>query len=205
MADLAVSGPALFRPYEDLIEATFSRPLGSGWRHTFGERWIELFKRPYTEKLKVAFDAMKEALYDSTLVDLGGGNYFKQVGYKFSQLMGCKSYVVVDKYLIFSEQDATSKPQLSAIEEDMLRFVSRQGVGDCNFMINGIDNFIVVGQDYHEALARELTRVTRPGRLVFGLGSDLFEWLNPNDWRDLSPNTDGFTKVFQRNYTCTTA
>jgi len=57
------------------------------------------------------------------------------------------------------------------VRADLLNFVSRLTDCSVNITINGIDSDLIYVEGYHEAVAQEIMRVTKPGGVIFGNSS----------------------------------
>ena len=104
--------------------------------------------------------------------------------------MGVRTYINVDRdygdypvnpLAALNEGDIGDLHKLS-VKADMLDFVARMRDDSANFMLNGIDFASVPGSErYHEVLAQELVRATKPGGLVFGINATV-----DHIWREMS-------------------
>lgn len=133
------------------------------------------------------------------LVDLGGGFYDGLQ--KIAVSLGVSTYINVDKFAFtypekpnpfvdsfeeMAKQEGEDvdpsemkdgETQLVHVKADLLDFVSRMPDNSTNFTINGIDLLILGSRPYHEALAKEVSRATFPGGLVFGCASPVLDYL----------------------------
>lgn len=93
-------------------------------------------------------------------------------------------------YLV-SNYDVENLPEYGIVCDDMLDFVSRLPDDSANFMMNGIDGFILTGSsEYKDALAREIVRTLKPGGIVFGSSF----WAVSEKFKGL-----GLERLFQEN------
>lgn len=134
---------------------------------------------------------------------------------------GVSVYVDVDRFLIQDEKDENyfgktgsvnpSKDmasdaekkrlqemypdtQIALVQADMLDFISRLNENAGNFVINGIDRFVIPDQKYHTALARELRRTTKKGGIIMGVNSEVLKQLDPDVFQpiiNLTNTADG--------------
>ncbi|MBT9169089.1 MAG: hypothetical protein DDT19_02441 [Syntrophomonadaceae bacterium] len=120
---------------------------------------------------------LKQHLAGEVLIDLGGGTGYMK---KFLKNLGVCTYINVDRTLGSNETIANPNPSLPIHEEtseglhkidvnaDMLDFIARLRNDSANFILNGIDSFVISDKKYHKALAQELIRATKQGGLIFG-------------------------------------
>lgn len=134
---------------------------------------------------------------------------------------GASVYVDVDRFLIQDEEDENyfgktgsvnptkdmasdierrrlqnkyPDTQIALVQADMLDFTSRLDENAGNFVINGIDRFVVPDQKYHTALARELIRTTKRGGIIMGVNSEVLKQLDPDVFQpimNLTNTADG--------------
>ncbi|MEK7633005.1 MAG: hypothetical protein AAB473_04420 [Patescibacteria group bacterium] len=162
-------------------------PYSENWDHAlslFGDRSEE--EKALVEKERGYF---KEHLEGAPFVDVGGG--FGRM-FSFAVASGSSMYVNIDRWRFQSEEsgpnpmvpfsiqrigdDARSIVRVSVCA-DMLDVLSRMKDDSASFVINGIDFMMVKNEKYHEALAKEVYRATRPGGLIFGIESPVLDIL----------------------------
>jgi hypothetical protein len=87
------------------------------------------------------------------------------------------------------------------VRADILDLVGRLPDACGSFMINGIDTAVIDSPEYHRALCNELVRATRPGGLVFGMNSEVFNLLkNRKDKFELVDHQPPNGYVFRRRF-----
>jgi len=130
-------------------------------------------------------DFLRRHLSGQVLIDLGGGSSAMS---NLASEFGCSTYVNVDR-APYDEKE-NPNPFVPAghwrvgdtmnlhVHADMLEFVSMVRENTVNCIINGIDTIIVDDIKYHEALAREMIRVTKKGGLIFGTTSYALDQIN---------------------------
>jgi hypothetical protein len=82
----------------------------------------------------------------------------------------------------------------------MLDFVSRLRDGSVNFVINGIDTWVIDHPEYDNALADEIERATKIGGVAFGMNSNAL-WLlrGRRSVREFKTNsTRSDVKIFEK-------
>src|SRR3989338_5534956 len=161
--------------YNELIKVAerFRNGLGrrlstTGEGGVYASSWLD--SRIVGEK---AIEVLKSYLAGKPLFDLGGGSL--SVMNRFTQSCEGTTYYNIERYfhdsVPVSENSircGSSIDPTRVIRMDMLDFVSKLKPLSANFTINGIDSFWIPDKRYHEALARELGRVTQVGNIVFG-------------------------------------
>lgn len=169
--------------------------LVTGLETSYSENWdhaLSLFGERSEEERELIVGERKyfrEHLEGMPLVDVGGG-----FGRMFSLAVasGSSMYVNIDRWRFQSEEsgpnpmvpfsiqrigdDARSIVRVSVCA-DMLDVLSRMKDDSASFVINGIDFIMVKNEKYHEALAKEIYRATRPGGLIFGIESPVLDIL----------------------------
>lgn len=117
-------------------------------------------------------------------MDLGGGRGGMMFDLAVNRT-GAQMYINVDRGSFANPNPPNSLEPASVnpspdkskfiikVKADMLDFLARIKDGSANFAINGIDEIIINDHRYHQALATELVRATKPGGLIFGLGSEV--------------------------------
>lgn len=162
-------------------------PYSENWDHAtslFGER-SEEEKALVVEERKY----FREHLESAPLVDVGGG--FGRL-FSFAVASGSSMYVNVDRWRFHDEERGPNPITPSSVQRigddarsivrvsvcaDMLDTLSRMKSDSANFTINGIDFIMVKNEKYHEALAKEIYRATKPGGLIFGIESPVLDIL----------------------------
>lgn len=157
------------------------------------EHWLDkIFWEVHAELLQFIQGKISQEL----LIDLGGG---RQATMKWlAEEFKAKTYVNVEKYLpdkfplnprvnIAEQLGQTPKEketEIVFVRADMLDFISRVPNNSANFTVNGIDAFVISSPEYHSALAREISRATKVGGVVFGINSDALWELREDRFRD---------------------
>lgn len=144
--------------------------------------WSEVIN---TENENAVRDFLRRHLSGQVLIDFGGGTSAMS---NLASEFGCSIYVNVDR-APYGEEEKPN-PLVPAyhrqvgdtmnlhVHADMLDFISRVKENSVNCIINGIDVIIVDDSKYHEALAREMIRVTKKGGLIFGTTSYALDQIN---------------------------
>jgi len=121
------------------------------------------------------------------LIDLGAGTG-RTVG-DICRIFGVKDYVSVDRHYMdfpnklessdisYREEESEGLHEI-LVNSDMLDFISRMPDNRGNFILNGIDSWVIRENDYFEALAKELIRTTKKDGIIFGIESDITYPLN---------------------------
>ncbi|OGF23390.1 hypothetical protein A2Y83_02410 [Candidatus Falkowbacteria bacterium RBG_13_39_14] len=130
-----------------------------------------------------------------SLIDLGGGTMPTMA--KFAETSKSEFYINVEKNWpdenpinpkkdIADKRDKEEylKMQYVVVKDDMLDFISKIPDNSANFTINGINYQIIKNQKYHKALAQELVRATKEGGIIFGVQSDVFNYLSGEEFKD---------------------
>jgi len=144
--------------------------------------WSEVIN---SEEENTIRDFLKRHLSGQVLIDLGGGSSAMS---NLASEFGCSTYVNVDR-APYDEKENPDPTVLAGhwrtgdtmnlhVHADMLDFVSIVKQNSVNCIINGIDVIIVNDSKYHEALAREMIRITRKGGLIFGTTSYALDQIN---------------------------
>jgi len=190
--DIMDSSRQVPEEYQRLILAQEQYARGNYLGTRFVDQWHGFDEFPH------ARDFLKQRLAGDILVDLGGRTGSFSLAY---HQFGVATYINVDRDYDGEKLNYSVNP-LAALNEadigdlhklnvkaDMLDFVARMRDGSANFMLNGIDFASVPGGErYHEALAQELVRATKPGGLVFGINATVDHiW---RDMRDKAPLSD---------------
>lgn len=173
--------------YSTLINETFCRSVGNSWVKTFSEEWFDFFKIAHYLEHDATVKIMQDSLRGGSLIDLGAGSNFMQAGYRLAEFFECRSYTAVDKHNRPVAPFPTEPTSVTLHCDDMLTFTAGLAPGDHNFTLNGIDSLVIANDHYHYALAAEISRACRPGSLVFGVCSEVFDYFKPEKWYDLSP------------------
>lgn len=157
------------------------------WQWLGGEGM--LYRGEKDDQIKQDWQRMKDKLQGTVLVDLGCGWRLETGGFMYSVVSGTKypvsAYVGVDRYAWSDipynptlnqyekaknrEIITAGSPPIGKVHADMLDFVARLPDNSVNFVLNGIDHYVMAGGgEYHKALAREIIRTLKPGGIIFG-------------------------------------
>jgi hypothetical protein len=163
----------LIRGQEGSVSREHSDNFVDHWHHDLSSRTTK----------DILNDCLRNYLADKILVDLGGGQgEMGDIAHDF----GASTYINVER-APYDETEAIDPSTpiehqrkenfLSLrVHADMLDFVSRLRDGSIdNFVINGIDTYIIDNPRYHDALVKEILRATKKGGLIFGRSSDVLE------------------------------
>jgi ubiquinone/menaquinone biosynthesis C-methylase UbiE len=140
------------------------------------DRLLTQLEKSKSEKGKLKAEQVKEyfrnKLSGQTLVDLGGdtGGFI----YQFIKRIGLANevvYISVDKFINEQLVNSGGGGNNFFVKDDMLHFLSTLKDDSVNITINGIDLLIIKNDEYHKALADEITRVTKKGGIIFGANS----------------------------------
>jgi hypothetical protein len=188
----------------------FSTPYTFCWRHLYPELYrlirfklddgtkqvIGQLEIPKTAREELEF--FQKFLSGSMLIDLGGGigrSEPEKQGtgsmWRFAELCGVATYINVDRFALGKEDEPANpyKPvqeisndqlQQIAVKDDMLDFTARIKDNSAQFVLNGIDRYIVQSEGYAKALAQEIYRATIPHGLMFGNDQVILDFL-PKD------------------------
>lgn len=167
---------------EEYIEEVISSSTGGLSEGLRGGKnklhWFSDFWKDYFISEKPIFDFLKSKLEGQTVVDLGCGINMKMRPLLEKLRVG--RYVGVDRYFYGKEKDFDYTSGSQIFEDDLLRKTSEIGDGQANFVINGIDGFIIHSDTYHELLAAEMIRATKTGGIIFGTNSRVLEIIAKN-------------------------
>lgn len=160
-----------------------------------GTRYDQVEKKKIIE----TFNLLKEKLQGSTLIDLGSSDpgSFENL-YKFATVFEVKKLIGVEKYpddtkdywqrvmdylttegefyKKLQEKDEGHKlPQFEInLNTDMLDFLEKR-TAQSNFIMSGIDEYILKKEDYIERLCENFSRLTPKGGIVIGNSSVINE------------------------------
>jgi len=158
------------------------------WRDKFYDRYgADRGKRPSAwEKLGPFFE---QKLKGDILIDLGGGD--SRTIHEMADIVGVKTYINVDvgsdndpyaghpmpaeNYWRLSNEQREIPMEAMDVYDDMLDFVSRLPDNSSNFILNGIDSYVLKNEEYRKALFKELVRATKEGGVLFGFESDIWQ------------------------------
>lgn len=206
------------KEYEELIKTEVARTTSVKERSgldppidEYSEQWLN---KIFLEVHKELLEFIREKISRELLVDLGGGRRatMKWLAKEFK----VKTYIDVEKYLAdkfpldpvmnIAEQlgqtpEEAEETEIVLVKADMLNFVSRVPDNSVNFVINGIDTFVIDSPKYHSALAREISRTTKIGGVVFGINADALYELQESRFRDVTREQKVYRediKVFEK-------
>ena len=185
---------------EEYSEAVAHWLGGWGMLYHGWEGWREEPK----QQLQDDWAYMREKLKDSILVDLGCGARLAS-GFMFGTMdkYSIAAYVGVDRYAWpdtsydptlnqWKKNDnrkliRSGMPPIAKVHADMLDFVARLPDNSVNFVLNGIDRFVIsTGSEYHRTLAKEMIRALKPGGIICGADFTAISHLfDSNEVRDL--------------------
>jgi len=147
--------------YRKLIERQ-EGGIGRPNNEPYAEAWLVHFS---DEGNRERLNFLNDRLRQQVLADLGSGLRILQ---NLAKRCKVKAYIGVDRFHgnpgQFSETDF-------GVKEDLLLFCASLQNDSCNFTLNGIDTVIIPNKKYHEYLAAEIVRATRPGGVIFGVNS----------------------------------
>lgn len=134
------------------------------------------------------YELIKNKFKDTTVVDLGAGDSVA-IHHLLPYLteMEIKEYIAVEKFYGNKQEDAPepmentdmggnvidSKMKSYRINSDMFIFISKLPDNSCNFIMNGIDHYVIHNDKYWEKLSQELHRVTLELGIITGYGSNV--------------------------------
>ncbi len=165
-------------------------PFGFNFRNQIFPYSADGKERPDPHHEHPFLDFLKLKLKDAPLFDLGGGRIYhsmlnpaRYLGATYINVDLAKNYRDLDphKAKILTHQADDLFPEAYntiLIEADMLEVVTRLPDNSVNFVINGIDRFVIPHGLYHARLQREVQRATRVGGIAFGYYSDILN----GDW-----------------------
>ena len=149
--------------------------------------YVEMRLPEERERFLETMRLFKDALPDSTLIDLGCGDVDSVPrAYQFARSFGCKKYIGVNgnfetrgtpisvkelKELVIEKADGLEEgdTQLEILHRDMLESLATR-TARSNFMLNGIDGYIMPNiEDYKNQLFSHIARLTPPDGIVFGV------------------------------------
>jgi len=153
--------------YQHLISRAELAPCKAKARYS--EFWSSFFKDFNTAPQ--AHNFFRKHLKDYPLVDLGGGEGGMEI---LARESGAPMYINVDKYSIDINSERKDRViRVLKISQDILKFVAQVRDNSANFILNGIDDFVIEDFNYHQALAREIERATGSGGIIFGVNSQI--------------------------------
>ncbi|MFA6214266.1 MAG: hypothetical protein WC717_03235 [Candidatus Micrarchaeia archaeon] len=168
-------------PFSTAMAAIFERPRGARANSAFFEEIVsDLFVQKKLEPY------IREKLQGKPLVDLGCGDEKSIEASKGIALYYGARREITDLHLA---------PQLIGVREgangaraDALAYVLGLPDNYANFMMCGIDRFVISDSGYWQLLAKAIEKKTVPGGIAMGMGSDLYKYLQ------FSMISEGLTK-----------
>lgn len=192
---LTYNNPNLLQ-YQELIQEEHTasdnvpipQQIGHAWINTFFDITGETREGDLSPQGR---DYFNKKLQNSLLIDIGGGagQLMETVAKKF----GVDEYINVDiqigkprdpyigyartdaDYSFLSEEERKQTMQGLDVSADMLDFVARIPNNSANFVLNGIDMYVILTPKYREALFNEIVRAAKIGGILFGTGSDIWK------------------------------
>jgi len=183
---------------QESIEASLDNP-----------RLREFFRSKLKGEILVDCGGGREEFMKKLAVEWGAGAYLNLDGQlqAYDKSSNWQEYSEpfpgVDGARIFSMRfrspNREGETEIQGIDGDMLRVVARFPDNSVNYVLNAIDNDIILVGDYWRALAAEIERTTKTGGVVFGYNNLLLNHLSPSKFKDTelieAPNSGIFEKV----------
>ena len=147
------------------------------------------------------------------VINLGGGFMEMSKEFDYKVLIGVDKYPESDNSIsaqadkvhreesdqLYAERQIQGGTKEFVVKMDMLDFVSRLPDDSNEFLtINGIDQNIVEDEEYVRTLAMEIVRTTKPGGMMFGVDSFVFEFIK-NDERVEEIQNEDKHYIFKKN------
>jgi len=184
ISDLIDKKRAIPGEYQKLIQKQKEYGGNYSTSHSLSwEDWAEEDEAPFLRQ-DIAF--LKQHLLGSTLIDLGAGQ--AKIIEKLCKKIGVKTYARVDPFIqlqtprdlevvdiTFDEIDLDTLHIINA-KSDMLKFTTLMHSNSGNFVLNGMDDYVIKSEEYKLALSEELARTTQPNGIIFGLNSEAIEY-----------------------------
>lgn len=175
----------------------------------FSENWARFLSgsllwggKEVAEKISSIFT---EKINDKVLIDLGGGREMMRL------VLGNKGfhpkyYINIDKFNfdkgqslgkktsqgfsfgvaqnVWRKEKNINRLEVSAEMLNFLQYVDNESVDAIS--LNGIDAFILTGPGYDEELFKQIKRVLKPGGIILGIESEVFDLVGKdNDFKTL--------------------
>ena len=139
-------------------------------------------------------------LKDKPIVDLGCGPVSEsgvRKMEKFALGMGASRYVGVDKFRVRADEKPTETSEY--VSQDMLEYAQSLPDNSTNFTLNGIDQVIIVSEDYTDRLVKQLARATAPNGVAMGFNSPLLHKLHQYGFNQVKvPVEDSWLEIWQK-------
>jgi hypothetical protein len=145
-------------------------------------------------------DFFENLLEGKPIVDLGCGPVIEseiRKMEKFALGMGASRYIGVDKFRVRADEKPTETSEY--VSQDMLEYTQSLPDNSENFVLNGIDEIIIVSEDYADRLVEQLARVTAPNGVAMGFNSPILHKLHKYGFNPIKvPVEDSWLEIWQK-------